>query len=70
MPRQLLLNRCAAANEQQSALEMAGRHQCSVHDSARGIVAAHGINGYAHRRSLPLKYTTTGRGSSRMDDGG
>jgi hypothetical protein len=52
MPGQLPLDQSGVANQQKPNLKMPRGNECPVNNAARGIIAAHGVNGYAHSEAV------------------
>ena len=52
MPGQLPLDQLGVADQQEPDLKMPRRNERTVDDAARGVVAAHGVNGYAHSEAI------------------
>jgi hypothetical protein len=52
MPSQLPLDQLGVTDQQESDLQMPRRNERAVDDAARGVVAAHGVNGYTHSEAI------------------
>jgi hypothetical protein len=59
MPGQLALDQCAIADQEEADLQVPRGDERPVDDAARGVITAHGVNGYTQNQLPADSYQLT-----------